>query len=195
MGVETALGASAVLGIVGSGVNVFSAYQEAGALREQGDLYYSDSLKQSNQIALEANMYQQSQIMQYTMSGVSVQGTPMHALQHTIDQSQLEINSIMTRANNQRNLAYKKAGNLTTEAWGQALASIGSLALNTFNLYSEAKTGGIFDTSGSTSNIWSGEKDGGFIMSDGEYNGPVWGNKGAGSFGTRTFNTGFLGGL
>jgi hypothetical protein len=195
MGVETALGASAVLGVVGSGVNIFNSYQEADALREQGDLYYSDAQIQANQLALDANLHQQSQTMQYVMSGVAIQGTPMHVLQHTIDQSQLEINSVMTRAENARNLAYKKAGNLTTEALGKGLASIGSTLLNTYSLYNTAKEGGIFDSTGSASNIWSGGSGGGFIASSGSYAGSAWGDGGAGSFGTRSFNTEFFGGV
>lgn len=208
MGVETALIASAGLGVVGTGLNIYNSNVEAGALRQQGEVAYQDSVIQANQVALQAHQYHESQIMQYTMAGVSVQGTPMQALDYTIQQSNLEINSIMTRANNARNLAYQKANMLQSEAVGKGLASIGSLAMNTYSLYNTAKAGGIFDSVGGSSHIWdegfssdwsrgadAAVATGGSWLPSSSVN-DGWGSNGAGTFGsTRTFNTGWLGGL
>lgn len=170
MGVETALGGAALgasalgpaglvaagaLGIAGAGYNIYESNVEANALRQQGDIVYQDYMTQANQVQLEAYHYHENQIMQYTMSGVSIQGTPMQVLDYTVQQSQLEINSIKQRAENERDLAYQKAAKTQFGGAAKAIIGLGTTALNIAGAYNTAKAGGIFDGSGQGSHVWN----------------------------------------
>ena len=154
------LAASAVLGVAGAGLNMYNSNLEAGALREQGDIQYNDYMLQASQTEQQAHLYHESQIMQYSMSGVSVQGSPMAALDYTVQQSQLEVNSIRAKAAATRDLAYQKASQTSSNGVAKGLLSLGTTALNVYSSYNLAKTGGIFDGSGQTSHVWNAYEDG-----------------------------------
>jgi hypothetical protein len=158
-GTTAALALTAATSIVGAGMNIKSSYVEAGNLREQGDLVYQDYQREANQVQRDANSYLQTQVMQYTMAGVAIQGTPIHALQDTIRKSQEEANLIRSRGARERDLAYQKASRMQTEGVVGSLTNLAGTALGMSNVYNTAKAGGIFDSAGTSSHVYGQRLD------------------------------------
>ena len=158
-GTTAALALTAATSIVGAGMNIKSSYVEAGNLREQGDLVYQDYQREANQVQAEANLYHETQVMQYTMAGVAIQGTPIHALQYTIQKSQEEANLIRSRGARERDLAYQKASRMQSEGVVGSLTSLASTALGMSQVYNTAKAGGIFDSAGKASHVYGERVD------------------------------------
>ena len=154
-----ALALTAATSVIGAGMNIHASGVEANALREQGDLVYNDYQIQARQIQTEASQYHETQIMQYTMSGVAIQGTPIHALQYTIQKSQEEVAALVSRGARERDLAYQKASRTESDGAVSALTSLASTALGISQVYTTAKAGGIFDSAGKSSHVWGQRLD------------------------------------
>ena len=153
-GTTAALALTAATSVIGAGMNIKASYTEANALREQGDLVYQDYQREANQVQNEANLYHETQVMQYTMAGVAIQGTPIHALQYTIQKSQEEVNSLLSRGARERDLAYQKASRTQSEGTISSLTNLAGTALGISQVYNTAKAGGIFDSAGKASHVW-----------------------------------------
>lgn len=130
--------------LTGNFMTMKSANAEAEALRGQGDLAMMDAAMQAAQIQENARRLQATQAMKYTMSGVSVVGTPLHAIDETARKSQQEIAALLMRGFSMQDLYEGKASNLEGAGRGKMLGGIGSTALKMFQLYNMANGAGMF---------------------------------------------------
>lgn len=146
------LAAGGLTSLIGGAMNMKAAYAEASALRTDGDWTYYDSLMEAYQVENEARLFQESQVMKYVMSGVSLQGTPMQVLDYTARQSQMEIDHIKSSGERKRQLAYLKAGYLESGARAQLTQRVGNTLISAVSGLSKAAQGGIFDF-GNSSNL------------------------------------------
>jgi len=163
-----------ITSLVGNSMSLKASYAEASYMREYGDMQYYDALMEAKQTETEARQYKENQAMKYVMSGVSLRGTPMQALDYTSAQSQLEINQLKSRGQKLRELQYIKAQNLESSARGKMLTG---LATSAFQLGSGLKTaseGGMFyhaepDWNSISSNLNSISQYGGGFGDPGSY--------------------------
>jgi len=151
-GITAALIGTTVASTVGGAMNMASSFQEAGAIRQQGDIAYNEALLEADRVSEQGRQYKATQKMSYVMSGVSMAGSPMQVLQDTDLKIGDEIRATKSRGAAQRALAYTRASQTQTKGITGFLSSMTSTASTASNLYKQAKTGGALDAKGSQKN-------------------------------------------
>ena len=144
--VTQALVGLGAIGTIGNAVNAASAFSEAGSMREQGDIAYNEALLEADRVSEQGRQHKASQKMAYVMSGVSVAGTPMQVLQDTDLKIADEIRATKARGAAQKALAYARASQTSNKGISGFLSGMTKTGSTVFNLYGQAKAGGIFDS-------------------------------------------------
>lgn len=130
-------------------------YLRAYSLREQGDLTFDSVIAEASRVRTEANQYQAAQTMKYAMSGVSIQGTPMLALDYTSKQSGLEVNALVNKAANTKRVAYLNAALAEGQNNARATLVRAKAARSAVSAISKLNYGSIFESTGSLFNATS----------------------------------------
>lgn len=130
-------------------------YLRAYSLREQGDLAFDSVIAEASRVRTEANQYQAAQTMKYAMSGVSIQGTPMLALDYTSKQSGLEVNALVNKAANTKRVAYLNAALAEGQSNARATLVRANAARSAVSATSKLNYGSIFESTGSLFNATS----------------------------------------
>lgn len=147
-GIQKGLILSGVLGAVGSIMTISEHLKEASALRQQGDIAYQDYMVQAAQMEEQARQFEATQTMQYAMSGVSLQGTPLQVLDYTRMKSKEEVSYLRSRAVAERDLARTRASREAMGGIAKGLSRLVDTGYKVYKGYDDAKNGGIFDSEG-----------------------------------------------
>lgn len=154
---DTELSSTATAGLIAGTGGVLStaiggmmerkaADKKAALIEEEGQVAYEAYIAEAARTRENANKYQANQTMKYVMSGVSISGTPMLALQYTSQQSRLEVEAIENRALRAKKLALANALATRQEAIYSSNYRLGqSISKAATSMYSS----GMFDSSGS----------------------------------------------
>lgn len=153
-GIQSIAGPISQLGQTGAGydigMGVADMYREQAAfqadiIRQEADIDYTDRLSDAVLLRNQANQYQAAQTMKYAMTGVSIQGTPMLALDYTAAQAQLEVRAIRNDAVNTRRNRYLQAALAEMQGDSKAASLETMSALQGVNNVSNFSFGGFFD--------------------------------------------------
>lgn len=113
MGVETAFIAAAAIAAGGQilgGMSERDAQKKrAGMLEDQSRLAQSEAAAQAKRRATEVRRFAANQKVAFLKNGVTLEGSPLIALEDTYTMGQEEVDSIVNRGNAQSNLYWQEA--------------------------------------------------------------------------------------
>jgi hypothetical protein len=122
-----------------------SSMQEAGLIRDEGDILYDEALRSADQEAEEGSRFQSTQKMKYLMSGVLLQGTPLLVLEDTAVKTKEKIEAIKERGLAQRRLAYTRANMLAETGRSKFLNTTRNAGMTGLGMVYDSYTGGLFN--------------------------------------------------
>lgn len=135
-------GAGLFTTIIGGIAEREAAETRANYILEEGQFAYESYIAEAARTRENANKYQANQTMKYVMSGVSIQGTPMLALQYTSQQSRLEVEALEVRAARTKRLAQLNASAVRQEAKYSSYYRLGKSVTGMFDAIGRS---GIFN--------------------------------------------------
>lgn len=135
-------GAGLLTTIIGGIAEREAADTRANYILEEGQFAYESYIAEAARTRENANKYQANQTMKYVMSGVSIQGTPMLALQYTSQQSRLEVEALEVRAARTKRLARLNASAVRQEAEYSSYYRLGKSVTGMFDAIGRS---GIFN--------------------------------------------------
>lgn len=135
-------GAGLFTTIIGGIAEREAAETKANYILEEGQFAYESYIAEAARTRENANKYQANQTMKYVMSGVSIQGTPMLALQYTSQQSRLEVEALEVRAARTKRLAQLNASAVRQEAKYSSYYRLGKSVTGMFDAIGRS---GIFN--------------------------------------------------
>lgn len=117
---------------------------QAGLLEDQARLSQAEANAQAKKRALEVRRFAANQKVAFLKNGVTLEGSPLIALEDTYTLGQEEVNSITERGNAQSNLYWRQAQQAKKQgraAMVGGLAGAGSTAILTYGM---GQQGGLF---------------------------------------------------
>lgn len=148
MGVETAFIAAAAIAAGGQILGGFSERDaqknRAGAFEDQSRLAQSEAAAQAKRRALDVRRFAANQKVAFLKNGVTLEGSPLLALEDTYSQGQEEVNAI-TAAGNARSDLYWREGQLAKKQGRAAMiGGITGAASTALMAYGMGSQGGLF---------------------------------------------------
>lgn len=95
MGIETALIAAAA---VGAATSIAGGIQQRNAAKKQANLMQADADARAREEEKSGQRYRNKQVVAYLKSGVTLEGSPLLAMQETIDTSRKNAATIRSNA-------------------------------------------------------------------------------------------------